>query len=68
MTIWAWLSDAGISIIPPVIVGLIFWLLMRSILKADSVERREYKKIEAEERAKAAAVVSRESETDSPLK
>jgi len=52
MTVWQWLADAGVSIIPPVLVGIVFWILMRSILRADSTERRVYSQIEAEERAK----------------
>ena len=55
MTVWQWLADAGVSIIPPVLVGIVFWILMRSILRADSTERKVYSQIEAEERAKAAA-------------
>lgn len=48
------LTNTLLGFIPPVLVGGVFWIIMRSILKADSVERREYAKIEAEERAKAA--------------
>jgi hypothetical protein len=48
------LINTLIGFIPPLLVGGVFWIIMRSILKADSVERREYAKIEAEERAKAA--------------
>lgn len=33
-------------------VGLIFWLVMRSIIHADRTERRVYAQIEAEERAR----------------
>ncbi len=33
--------------------GILFWLLLRTILRADRTERREYTKIEAQERAKA---------------
>ena len=55
MTAWEWIINALLSLIPPVLVGLVFWVAMRSILRADSTERREYAKIEAEERAKAAA-------------
>jgi hypothetical protein len=52
MTAWEWIGDAVVSLIPPVLVGLVFWIIMRSILRADSVERRVYAEIEAEERAK----------------
>ena len=40
------------SIIPPLFIGLLFWFIMRSILRADSKEREVYAEIEAEERAK----------------
>jgi hypothetical protein len=46
-----WVS-AFWSLLPTVLVGLIFWLIMRSILHADRTERTVYAKIEAEERAK----------------
>jgi hypothetical protein len=38
-----------------VIVGLVFWLVMFVILRADKHERRAFAKIEAEERAKLAS-------------
>lgn len=47
-----WLADFGMSMIPPTLVGLIFFVVMRSIFRADSTERKIYSKIEAEERAK----------------
>jgi hypothetical protein len=40
------------SISPTILVGLIFWLIMRSIIRADRTERKVYAQIEAEERAK----------------
>ncbi|WP_167137957.1 MULTISPECIES: hypothetical protein [unclassified Diaminobutyricimonas] len=40
------------SVTPTVLVGLLFWFVMRSVIRADSVERKVYAKIEAEERAK----------------
>jgi flagellar biosynthesis/type III secretory pathway M-ring protein FliF/YscJ len=46
--------DVGISLIPPFLMGILFWVIMRSILRADSRERDTYAKIEAEERAKRA--------------
>lgn len=52
MTVWEILTDAFISLIPPILVGLLFWVIMRSILRADQRERDTYAKIEAEERAK----------------
>ena len=40
------------SLLPTVVVSVIFFLVMRGILRADRVERRAYSRIEAEERAK----------------
>ena len=40
------------SVAPTILVGLIFWLVMRSIIRADRTERKVYARIEAEERAK----------------
>jgi hypothetical protein len=48
------LMDALISLIPPALVGVLFWIMLRSILRADKGERDTYAKIEAEERAKRA--------------
>lgn len=55
MTPLEWIGDALLSMVPPILVGLVFYLIMRSIFRADSVERRVYAQIEAEERAKLAA-------------
>lgn len=52
MTAWEIASDALISLIPPALVGILFWVIMRSILRADQRERDAYAQIEAEERAK----------------
>jgi hypothetical protein len=51
------------ALAPTIIVGLIFWFVMRAILRADRTERAAYSKIEAEERAKFAA----EHATGSPV-
>ena len=40
------------SLAPTIVVGLIFWFVMRMIVRADHDERRAYSKIEAEERAR----------------
>ena len=64
MTVWQWLGDAAVSLIPPVLVGLVFWVIMRSILRADANERKAYAQIEAEERAKLAA--AEDSGADKP--
>jgi len=54
MTFWEGLLDVLISLIPPAAVGGLYWLIIRSILRADKGERDVYAKIEAEERAKRA--------------
>ena len=48
------LLDALISLIPPFLVGILFYVMMRSILRADSKERQTYAEIEAEDREKRA--------------
>jgi hypothetical protein len=40
------------AIAPPILIGLLFWFIMRAIIRADSKERQVYAEIEAEERAK----------------
>lgn len=42
----------AIVLAPTVILGLIFWFILRAVLHADRTERRVYAKLEAEERAK----------------
>ncbi len=54
MTTGDLLLDALISLIPPALVGVLFWIMLRAILRADKGERDAYAKIEAEERAKRA--------------
>lgn len=48
-----WLIPAVWALAPTLLVGAFFWFLMRAILRADRTERRVFKQIEAEERAKA---------------
>jgi uncharacterized membrane protein len=43
---------ALLTLLPTVIVSLIFFFVLRSIIRADRTERRVYAKVEAEERAK----------------
>jgi predicted permease len=43
------------SLAPTILIGLLFWFIMRSIIRADRTERKVYAQIEAEERAKLAA-------------
>ena len=40
------------ALLPTIVVGLIFWFIMRMIVRADRDERRAYSKIEAQERAR----------------
>ncbi|WP_127473850.1 hypothetical protein [Microbacterium sulfonylureivorans] len=40
------------TLLPTVVVSLIFFYVMRSVIRADRNERREYARIEAKERAK----------------
>jgi hypothetical protein len=47
-------ANAAYSLIPTILLGLIFWLVMRSIFRADRTERTVYAEIEAEERARLA--------------
>jgi hypothetical protein len=54
MTFWEATLDVLISLIPPALVGLIFWIMLRAILRVDRGERDTYTRIEAEERAKRA--------------
>jgi flagellar biosynthesis/type III secretory pathway M-ring protein FliF/YscJ len=43
------------SLVPTLVVGLLFWFILRAIIRADRTERKVYAQIEAEERAKLAA-------------
>jgi hypothetical protein len=52
------LLEALLALVPPVLVGLVFWVMMRGILRADSKERQVYAEIEAELRAEQAAKVA----------
>ena len=52
MTAWEIFVDVALSLVPPILVGGIFYMIMRSILRADSKERDVYSQIEAEERSK----------------
>lgn len=40
------------SLAPTVIVGLLFWAVMRAIVRADRTERKAYSRLEAQERAR----------------
>lgn len=43
------------SVVPTIILGLAFWFVMSSVLRADRKEREVFSKMEAEERAKRKA-------------
>jgi hypothetical protein len=45
-------ADFAMSTVPPILMGIIFYVVMRAIFRADSTERKVYAEIEAEERAK----------------
>jgi hypothetical protein len=45
-------ANAAFSLAPTLLVGLIFWFIMRGIFRADRNERKAYTEIEAVERAK----------------
>jgi len=48
-------ANAIFSVTPTLLIGVVFWFVMRAILRSDRSERSAFAKIEAEERAKAAA-------------
>ena len=41
------------SLAPTLLVGGLFWFIMRSIIRSDRTERSAYAKVEAQERARA---------------
>ncbi len=47
-----WWVNAIWSVTPTVLIGIFFFLVLRFILRADRTERRIYKEMEAEERAR----------------
>ena len=46
-----WLN-AAYSVTPTILIGLVFWFVMRAILRADRGERDAYAEIESQEREK----------------
>jgi hypothetical protein len=52
LSTWEWILDFSMSTVPPILMGIIFYIVMRAIFRADSTERKVYSEIEAEERAK----------------
>ena len=47
-----WWLNALWSVLPTVSLGLVFWFIIRAIIRADRSERRAYARIEAEERVR----------------
>ncbi|MCU1417368.1 MAG: hypothetical protein JWP32_1542 [Schumannella sp.] len=47
-------SSVLFSLAPTILIGLVFWFIMRAVIRSDRAERAAYAKIEAEERAKLA--------------
>jgi len=45
-------ANAVYSLIPTIVLGLVFWLILRSVIHADRRERAVAARIEAEERAR----------------
>jgi len=48
-------GNAIYSVVPTIALGLVFWYVVRAIVRADRTERRVYAQMEAEERARRAA-------------
>jgi len=49
-------GNAIFSLVPTLLFGLLFWFVFRAIIRSDGAERDSAAKIEAEERAKRAAL------------
>lgn len=62
------LWDALLSLVPPVLVGGLFYVIMRGILRADSKERQVYAQMEAEMRAAQDSAKSAKKEPKSTRK
>lgn len=46
-------ANAVYSLIPTIVLGLVFWFILRAVIRADRTERAVAARVEAEERAKA---------------
>jgi flagellar biosynthesis/type III secretory pathway M-ring protein FliF/YscJ len=44
--------NALYSVAPTILLGLVFWFIMRTIIRSDRTERKAYAAMEAEERAR----------------
>ena len=49
-------ANAIFSVVPTLLFGLLFWFVFRAIIRSDGNERAVAAQIEAEERAKRAAL------------
>lgn len=49
------------SVTPTILLGLLFWFIIRSILRSDKTERDTYARLEAEEREKRGMTESEQS-------
>jgi Na+/H+ antiporter NhaD/arsenite permease-like protein len=58
---WKVFWDVVSALVPPALMGVVVYVLMRSIFRADSNERRAYAKIEAEMRQAKAEKASKNS-------
>jgi len=47
-------GSAIFSVVPSLVVGLIFWFVVRALMRADRNERQAYATIDKEERERAA--------------
>lgn len=54
------------ALVPPIGVGLVFWLVIRSIVQADRRERAAMAALDAQERAASDAASDSPAEPDTP--
>lgn len=47
-------GNAIFSVVPTIVIGLVFWFILRAIMRADRTERKVYAEMEAEERSRRA--------------
>jgi peptidoglycan/LPS O-acetylase OafA/YrhL len=52
-------GNAIFSLVPTLLFGLLFWFVFRAIIRSDRSERAAAAKVEAEERARRAALKER---------
>lgn len=62
------LWDALLALVPPTLVGGLFYVIMRGILRADSKERQVYAKMEAEMREAQSGAKTPSKVTKKPQK